>query len=560
MFATNSGPSGHQEDSNNTSAANIRWWPLLAAWTLGVVLQLVAAFFLSENLTYLAFASVFVIWPLTVFLSLLWWIFWSCISWTTCGEGLAVVVGVCVTFVAVFRFDEFDGAMLPRFSRRWSPTAEARAEQFFKNRPASSATIVATTEQVSSDVRGDPMNPTAEDWPEYQGRNRDGVVTNFGLRTDWDARPPKKLWRQPIGLSWGSFAVVGQRAWTLEQRGPDEFVVCYDIESGHEFWSHSDAVRFESVQGGNGPRSTPTVHDGKVFSLGGTGILNCLDAKSGQRIWSRNILEEAGSSNLPWGQAGSPLIVDDFVIVSPGSNDTVSKAKNAAVIAYRRDTGEKVWASENRQGSYSSPHLATLNGERQVLVFDGIGLLALSPENGSNLWNFPWSNSPQVNAAQPIVLDDKRVLIGSGYGVGSVLLEVQPVSQSDASRHAKEIWTSKQFKLKFNCGVRRGDYLFGLDEGLLTCLSLQDGQRRWKQGRYGYGQLLLVEDKLLILSEDGDVVLVPATPEPPRELARFSAIEGKCWSNPVIARGRLLVRNSTEAACYDLRGTEENIR
>ena len=346
--------------------------------------------------------------------------------------------------------------------------------------------------------------------------------------------------------------MIGRRAWTLEQRGENELCVCYDVESGRELWTHADAVRFSSPQGGVGPCATPTVHDGKVFTQGATGILNCLDAATGQRVWTRNTLEDAGSTNLSWGQCGSPLIVDDLVIVNPGSNNVASKEKNSAVIAYRIDNGEKVWASGSRIGSYASPHFATLNGVRQVLIFDGLGLLALTPENGHELWKFDWTNNPQVNAAQPILMDDQRVLIGSGYGQGSALIGFDQ-NETAGSNAAIARWQSKQFKLKFNGGVRRGDDLFGLDEGLLSCLSLKDGKRRWKQGRYGYGQMLLVEDKLLILTEEGDVVLVPATPESPSELARFHAIDGKTWNHPVLSRGRRLVRNSDEAACFDLR-------
>ena len=185
-----------------------------------------------------------------------------------------------------------------------------------------------------------------------------------------------------------------------------------------------------------------------------------------------------------------------------------------------------------------------------MLIFDGVGLSALSVDQGKMLWQFEWTNTPQINASQPLVIDENSVLIGSGYGLGSVLLKV---TGAMSNWKAQDVWKSKQFKLKFDSAMRLGDYVYGLDEGLLTCLSLKDGKRVWKQGRYGYGQMLLSDDKLLILSEEGDVVLVPASPEPPRELAKFRAIEGKTWNNPVLARGRLLVRNAEEAACYDLK-------
>jgi outer membrane protein assembly factor BamB len=530
-------------------AKKIRWWPVAAAIGVGAALQAAATLFLGENRSYLEFVCVFVIWPLTVFLLLLWWTFWSRLPWQTRGLGLLVLAIIAGSSLAAFRFDEFDGAMIPRFSPRWQPTKKDRAAEFFKSVEAGGS------ELVKDEIANERLEPTEGDWPAFRGSNRDDVVIGESLRTDWDARPPMQLWKHPIGSGWGSFAVIGRRAWTLEQRGENELCVCYDVETGRELWSHADAVRFSSVQGGVGPCSTPTVHDGKVFTQGGTGILNCLDAATGQRVWTRNTLEDAGSKNLEWGQCGSPLIVDDLVIVNPGGNDAASRSKNSSVIAYRRDSGEKAWATEGRQGSYSSPHLATLAGERQVLIFDGPGVVALRPATGERLWHVDWVNGPEVNAAQPLVVDETSVLIGSGYGKGAILVGLQPQPEKFGPPllTTSERWQSTQFKLKFNGAVRRGDDAYGLDEGMLTGLNLKTGKRLWKQGRYGYGQLLLVEDKLLILSEEGDVVLVPATPETPRELARFHAIDGKTWNHPALSRGRLLVRNSDEAACFDLR-------
>ncbi len=525
----------------------IRWWPTIAAFGVGAALQTAATIFFGENRAYLDWACVFVIWPLTVFLLLLWWTFWSRLPWRIRGLGLMVIAGIGASILAAFRFDEFNGAMIPRFSPRWLPSKQDRAAEFFKSTAATSAAVQL------DDLANDSLDPTVGDWPAFRGPNRDDVVIGESLRTDWNERPPKQLWKHPIGSGWGAFAVIGRRIWTMEQRGENELCVCYDLETGREVWSRADAVRFSSPQGGVGPCSTPTVHDGKVFTQGATGILNCLDAATGQRVWTRNTLEDAGSPNLSWGQCGSPLIFEDLVIVNPGSNDAASKDKNSAVIAYRIDNGEKAWAAGNRVGSYASPHPATMRGVQVVLIFDGLGLTALSRIGDSQFPSFEWTNNPQVNAAQPMIIDDSHFLIGSGYGQGSVLIDFQPREGDESSSRISERWQSKQFKLKFNSGVRRGDYVYGLDEGLLTCLSLKSGKRVWKQGRYGYGQMLLVEDKLLILTEEGDVVLVPATPEPPRELARLHVIDGKTWNHPVFSRGRLLVRNSEEAACLDLR-------
>ncbi|TXT39573.1 MAG: hypothetical protein FD138_38 [Planctomycetota bacterium] len=474
--------------NGNCPTGRICWWPAIASLFIGIALQSVATVYFGENRPYLMWACVFVIWPLTVFLLLLWFTFWSGLLWRTRWLGLLIAVVFGASTLGAFRFDEFDGAMIPRFSPRWKPSKKDRAAEFFKSATANKASAT------NDDVAESSLVPTEGDWPAFRGPNRDDVVLGESLRTDWDARPPKQLWKQPIGSGWGSFSVIGRRAWTLEQRGENELCVCYDVETGRELWTHADAVRFSSVQGGVGPCSTPTVHDGKVFMQGATGILNCLDAATGQRVWTRNTVEDAGSPNLEWGQCGSPLIVDEMVIVSPGNNDAASREKHTSVIAYRRDNGEKVWAVEGRQGSYSSPHLAIFRGEyhsdhlhaeRQVLIFDGEGIVALRPETGKKLWQWSWSNTPQVSSAQPLVIDEERVLIGSGYGKGSVLLDFQ--LGADSANDVVERWKSPQFKLKFNSAVRCSQYVFGLDEGLLTCLSLRDGKRLWKQGRYGYG-------------------------------------------------------------------------
>jgi outer membrane protein assembly factor BamB len=220
------------------------------------------------------------------------------------------------------------------------------------------------------------------------------------------------------------------------------------------------------------------------------------------------------------------------------------------VVAYDRATGEKRWSAGHDIAAYSSPTLAVLEGERQLLIFDGVGLAGHNPETGAELWKFNWTNSPHINVAQPIAVDDRHVFIGSGYAQGSALVEV---TRASTGWKCVDRWQSTDFKLKFNNAVLRNGYLYGLDEGILVCLDARDGNRQWKRGRYGYGQILLVDDLLLIEAESGEMVLVETTPDAHRELARFSAIEGISWNAPVLCRGRLLVRNSNEAACYDLR-------
>ncbi len=542
-----------RNEANLNNRSSLRWKWMWISLAIGAVLETIVSILFRENLTYLAFISVFIILPDTLLNLLLWWTFGAGVSWQTRLRGWLVILAAIGLLLATFRFDEFDGAMIPRFVPRWSVTGRDRADQYFRKRNVATLTTGSETDKLLpvADRALDSSFLSAEyDSPSFRGANRDAVVAGVPLASEWGQSPPKALWRHPIGLGWGGFSVIGRRAWTIEQRGPNEVVACYDVETGLEIWIHADPVRLMSVQGGDGPRSTPTLHEGRVYSQGATGILNCLDGVSGKKFWSVNTVELAGGENLPWGQACSPLIVDDLVIVSPGSNDEAAKAKKSAVMAFNKMTGEKVWSAEDRFGSYVSPHFAMLGGEAVVLIFDGPGALGLNPKTGERLWSFDWQNTTQINGSQPLLIDDHTVLFGSGYGLGSVLLDI---TNSDKKWQIKSLWQSKQFKLKFNGAVRLGDHLYGLDEGLLTCVNVKNGKRLWKQGRYGFGQMLLVEDTLLILSEEGDVVLVPATPQTPRERARFHAIDGKTWNHPVLVPGRLLVRNAEEAACFEVK-------
>ncbi|HID23275.1 MAG TPA: hypothetical protein EYP14_12850, partial [Planctomycetaceae bacterium] len=391
-----------------------------------------------------------------------------------------------------------------------------------------------------------PLEVTSDDWPGFRGPNRDGVVLDAALRTDWKAHPPKLLWRHPVGIGWSSFAVVDGLCFTQEQRGEKELVVCYDFDTGQQIWTHSDQARFSEVLGGDGPRATPIVHESRVYALGAEGILNCLDAKTGKRLWSRNILKDARTDNLMWGMAASPLVYEHKVIVTPGGRD------GRHVAAYDCKTGQIVWFGGSHRAGYSAPRVEAVDGIPQILVFGGDGLSGFDPDTGKELWFVEWPTNEQINVAQPILYRDEAILIGSGYGRGSALYDI--VREGGTWKlDPTPRWKSLHLKLKFNGAVLRGDFVYGLDEGILTCLDMRTGRRRWKRGRYGYGQLLLVGDVLLVQAEDGQVVLVEASPDRPRELARFQAIEGKTWNHPVLCRQRLLVRNADEAACYDLR-------
>ncbi|MCW5981226.1 MAG: PQQ-like beta-propeller repeat protein [Bryobacteraceae bacterium] len=378
-------------------------------------------------------------------------------------------------------------------------------------------------------------------WTDFRGPNRDGHYREMEILTKWPEKGLQELWRQPVGGGYASFAIAGGRAFTIEQRRDQEVVAAYDMETGHEIWTNSWKASFEESMGGPGPRATPTWHDGRVYAQGAEGELRCIDAAAGKTIWSKNILRDNGASNLQWGMAASPLVVDDKVITLPGGGNGKS------VVAYDRLTGEPVWKALDDQQSYTSPMVATLAGRRQLLVVSAGRAMGLTAEEGKLLWEYPWRTSYHINAAQPLVVSGNRFYISAGYGHGAAVVEIAPEGDGFSAR---TVWENTRMKNKFNGAVLHDGHVYGLDESILACVDAGSGEQKWKGGRYGYGQLLLASGHLIVITETGELALARATPERHEELARFSAIQGKTWNNPAIAGGKLLVRNAREMACY----------
>ena len=408
--------------------------------------------------------------------------------------------------------------------------------------PLSSSTPAAETSAASA-AAPLPSTGSSADWTDFRGPKRDGHYVERALLPTWPSTGLVPLWRQPSGAGYASFVAAGGRAFTIEQRGREETMVAYDVMTGRELWTNSWPALFAESMGGDGPRATPTWSGGFVYALGAEGELRCLDDATGRLIWRVNILEDAGAANLPWGMAGAPLVRGDTVIVTPGGSNGQS------VVAYDRRTGKRVWASSNERAGYASPMVATLAGREHLLVFTGVGLLALSPDSGERLWFHPWRTNADINAAQPLVVSDNRVLISSGYDVGAAVLEV--VREGDRYL-VHEIWRNNRMKNRFASSVLHNGFIYGLDESILGCIDAATGELKWKGGRYGYGQLLLSGDRLIVLTERGELVLVAANPDRHEELARFPALEGKTWNPPAVTRGILLVRNLREMAAFDL--------
>jgi hypothetical protein len=390
-----------------------------------------------------------------------------------------------------------------------------------------------------------PSTPAAvkkrADWPGFRGPDRDSVVRGVRINTDWSTSPPVEMWRRPIGPGWSSFAVRGDLLYTQEQRGDDEVVSCYKVTTGKPVWRHRDNVRFWESNGGAGPRGTPTLSNDRVYTFGATGILNALDAGSGAVVWSRNVASDADKKVPTWGFSSSPLVVDDDVIV----------AASGKLAAYDLATGNPRWFGPARSGSYSSPQLATIDGVAQILMLSGDGATSVAPANGTVLWEHAWPGGAIV---QPALTADGDVLINSIAMTGGIGIRRIAVAHGPGGWKVEERWTSTGLKPYFNDFVVHKGHAFGFDGSILSCIDLKDGERKWKGGRYGNGQLVLLpdEDLLLVLSEEGELALVKATPDQFTEVARFKAIEGKTWNHPVLVGDVMLVRNGEEMAAFRL--------
>jgi len=371
-------------------------------------------------------------------------------------------------------------------------------------------------------------------WPGFRGPHRDDV---FPGNTDWTASPPAALWRRPIGPGWSSFAVRNGFIYTQEQRGPDEVVACYKLANGDAVWAHRDTARFWESNGGPGPRGTPTLSQGRVYTFGATGIVNALNADDGSVVWSRNAAADTGTKTPQWGFASSPLVVDDMVIVGVAGQ----------IAAYGIRDGAKRWTGPAHGVSYSSPQLVTLDGVRQVLLLSEAGLTSVALD-GTLLWEHAWPGYPIV---QPAVTADGDILISVTDHSG---LRRLGITHGAGGWAVQERWTSNGLKPYFNDFVVHAGYAYGFDGSILSCIDLKDGTRKWKGGRYGNGQLILLSDEnlLLVTAEEGDIALVKAAPDEFKELARVPGLEGKTWNHPVLAGDVLLVRNGQEMAAFRL--------
>ena len=454
---------------------------------------------------------------------------------------------------ALLRTDGVTGGGTAQLAWRWSKTPEERLLAQAVNEPA--ALPASTPAAIPAAPAAAPEAPATikaitapakteagADWPGFRGPHRDGIIPGVRIETDWSTSPPVELWRRPIGPGWSSFAVRGDLLYTQEQRGDDEVVACYNATTGKPVWTHRDAVRFWESNGGAGPRATPTLSNGRVYTFGATGILNALDAGDGAVVWSRNAATDTDTKVPVWGFASSPLVVDDVVIVAAAGR----------LVAYDLVTGDRRWTGPARGGGYSSPHLMTIDGVAQVLLLSEAGAISVAPADGTMLWEHPWPSG--VGIVQPALTSDGDVLMSVSAATGGTGMRLIGVAHGPGGWSVEERWTSAGLKPYFNDFVVHDGHAFGFDGSILACIDLKDGKRKWKGGRYGYGQLVLLPDQdlLLVLSEEGELALVGAAADQFREIARFPAIEGKTWNHPVLVGDLLLVRNGQEMAAFRL--------
>ena len=517
-------------------ASRLRWSDRLQV--VGTLAAMTAVVMLAADSSFRGMGLLIYALPITA-AAWLGWLVLSCwFPWPVRQAGVLLVFVVVGVGCCLARINGMDGNFTPKFSWRWIPTPEQKL-------------LVALQGKAAPGMAGaGEISEQPGDWPGFRGPRRDNRLAGVRIKTDWQQSPPKELWRHAVGPGWSSFAVVGDRIYTQEQRGDDENVVCYDAASGAEVWIHRDATRFSEVAAGPGPRATPTFHTGRVYALGANGHLNCLDAASGKHLWLRDVVADCKATVPQWGFASSPLVAHGVVAVFAGAPN------GKTIAAYDEQTGEPAWTasvgptSEKASLSYCSPHLATLEGTEQILFTTDAGLSGFDPPSGKEFWHYSWPVPGVARIVQPAIVGND-VLLGTGMGNGTRRIHV---AHNGETWLAEEQWTSRQIRPYFNDLVVLNDHLYGFDAGKFVCVDLKEGKEAWHVRGYGSGQVLLLADQelLVVLSEEGDVALVSARPDKHEELCRFKALEGKTWNHPVIAHGKLFVRNGEEMACFRL--------
>ncbi len=379
------------------------------------------------------------------------------------------------------------------------------------------------------------------DWPQWRGPERDGVSAETGLIRNWPERGPIEVWRQPLGDGYSGIAVADGRLFTLYQTDA-EYVVALDAATGRELWKRRIDSNYRDGQG-DGPRGTPTYSDGMVYAVGAQGKFVALDAATGKPLWTHDFIADFGAKAPTWGYSTSPLVEGDSVFVEPGGPN------GKGLAAFQKKTGSLTWSATSDSTAYSSPVVATIGGLRQILFFTSRRLVSFSPPEKQPNWELAWRTSYGVNAATPILVPPDKVFISTGYGVGCALVQIE---RSGDSSQVQQIWKSRVMKNHFNSSVYHDGFLFGFDDATLKCVNAENGEMQWQERGFGKGSLLVADGQLVVLSDRGSLTLAPASGKAFQETARAQILNGRCWTPPTLAHGKLYLRNQSEVVCIAL--------
>ena len=408
------------------------------------------------------------------------------------------------------------------------------------------------------------LGPAQSDWPQYNGASSDRISPERVGSTTWSDRGPTRVWKIETRTGFSSFVVADGRAFTLvaresgESKGTGhEVCVAIDVETGAEQWATVLDAPFEYDGGGNagaggnkggdGPRTTPSCDDGRVYVLDARLVLYCLDDATGERVWSQDLMADFGGRNIRWQNGASPLVEGELVFVAGGGS-------GRSLIAFDKRTGEVRWAHGDERMTHATPVAATIHDVRQVLFFVQSGVVAVAPTTGDVLWTADYRYKVS-SAASPVVFED-MVYLSAGYGVGGGTYRIH---RSGDEFSAELLWQKRNKLINhWSTPVCRDGFLYGMfsfkeyGEGPLMCVDIETGETKWSAPGFGPGNCIAVGDDIVALSDAGDVVLVEATPASYTERARARVLEGKCWSSPAFSAGQLYVRSTTEGVRLDL--------
>jgi outer membrane protein assembly factor BamB len=386
----------------------------------------------------------------------------------------------------------------------------------------------------------------AADWPQWMGPSRNGTSPETGLLMTWPKDGPPPAWKVEGGQGYSSIAVADGRAVTLLQRDGKELCIAFDAVKGKKLWEREIGPEFKN-NFGNGPRSTPAIDGKRVYAQSVSGPLVCLEADSGKIDWQHDILKEFNAANLRWGLSASPLVEGDLVIAIPG-------AESAGVVAYEKGTGKLAWKSGGDQAAYATPVSVTVDGKKQIVVFNAFGLVGIAFDGGKELWRIPWKTEYDVNICTPLIMGDK-MFVASGEQVGSTLFQFKDGKPA-------VLWESKGKKDQVMTtywanAVERQGYLYGLsgefDKRIdLNCVELKTGKLMWSKQNFGKGAMTLADGHLWMSTKAGDLVLVHCNPKEYLEKARVVSFMGDNRTVPTIANGRMYVRDLENIWCLDI--------